>query len=55
MFNRILGITLCLTLLSGCVMIPDMTMSETLQFDAVPPSQQPVGFADLLCCFDCTV
>ena len=55
MFNRILILTLTLTQLTACMVTPDIKISETLHFDSPAPSQEPVSYADLMCCYDCTV
>lgn len=53
MLKIILSFTALISL-SACVMVPEIKMTETLEFNYGAPSQQPIGYADLLCCFDCT-
>lgn len=55
MLVRTFVLFVALTQLSACVVIPKIKMAESYNFDFEAPSQAPVGYADLLCCFDCTV
>lgn len=52
---RTLLMIAALTQLTACYPVFDMRTPEKLTFDAVPPSQAPMTYADLMCCFDCTV
>jgi hypothetical protein len=44
---------LALISLSGCIAIPRIDIPETLTFDYELPSQQPMNYSDLLCCYEC--
>ncbi len=55
MLHKTLILIAALTQLSGCIAVPEITISETLHFDSPMPSQEPVSYADLMCCYDCTV
>lgn len=52
---RTLALLIALSQLTACVRVYDFSSVETLEFNYAAPSQAPVGYADLLCCFDCTV
>ncbi len=39
--------------LSGCVAIPRIEIPDALTFDYEMPSQQPMSYSDLLCCYEC--
>jgi hypothetical protein len=41
--------------LTGCVPVFDEPTTPEITFDNVAPSQAPMEYADILCCFDCTV
>jgi hypothetical protein len=55
MFTKYLVLLLTLTQLTACVAVPEINITETLHFDSPAPSQEPVSYADLMCCYDCTV
>lgn len=40
---------------AACVPVFEGDNKINMTFDAVPPSQAPMNFADIMCCFDCTV
>jgi len=54
MFIRIIAISIILTQ-TACVPVFDFSTNEKLTFNFAPPSQQPMGYADLMCCYDCVV
>lgn len=55
MLLRILLLTSVLSSLTACMATPRINIRETLKFDQPAPSQEPVSYADLMCCYDCTV
>ncbi len=55
MLIRTLLILTALISTSACVPVFDFSTPEKLTFDHMPPSQAPVTYADMMCCFECTV
>ncbi len=39
--------------LSGCIVTPRIEISDTINFDSIPPEQKTVSFNDDLCCWRC--
>lgn len=42
-------------LLTACVATPRIDIPNTLSFNYQPPSQAPMSYNDILCCYDCQV
>ena len=54
MFSRITISLAFSAMLSGCVITPEIEMTERLDFDYVPQNVQPMSYNDLLCCEQCS-
>ena len=55
MFIRLALAAAALLSTSACYPVFDYSTPEKLTFDAMPPSQAPVTYADMMCCFECAV
>jgi hypothetical protein len=55
MLTRAIALLAATALLSGCVLTPRIEIPEHFSFDYVPPTPQPMSYADMLCCESCTV
>ena len=55
MLTRLCVLALCLSHLSGCVAVPQDVFTESVDFSYAAPSQTPMSYDDLLCCYECTV
>ena len=55
MLTRLCVFALILTHLSACVAVPQDVFTETMDFSYAAPSQAPMSYDDLLCCYQCTV
>jgi len=51
---KIIFLLAALTQTAACVPVFE-SEAPLMTFDAVPPSVAPMNFADIMCCYDCTV
>lgn len=51
---KILALIMVMTQLSACVASPRIEIPERFTFDYVPASVQPMSYADMLCCEQCS-
>lgn len=47
------GFIVAMLIVSGCIATPRIDIPEKLTFDYELPSQTPMSYDDLLCCYDC--
>lgn len=55
MFPRMIIALIAALALTGCVATPRIEIPNTLSFNYQIPSQAPVSYNDMLCCYDCQV
>lgn len=55
MNSKIIIITSCMLMLSGCIATPRIEIPDQLSFNYSIPNQQPMSFRDIMCCVDCQV
>lgn len=53
--TRISLVLSALLMTTACVPVFDTKTPEVITFDAEPLSVAPMNYADIMCCYDCTV
>jgi hypothetical protein len=53
--TRIILLLAVLTQTAACVPVFDTKAPLVITFDAEPASVAPMNYADIMCCYDCTV